>query len=83
MMAKMRLALDELSVESFDVLPPGGDPRVGTVRAHDAWGEEELYEGPTVSCNGTCQSCATGPCDTMCTGPATCVASCPPCAAEQ
>lgn len=81
-MAKIQLNLRDLDVDSFEVIPDSGPGSEGTIRGYQEW-DDPFEMGPTVSCNGTCQSCATGPCDTMCTGPATCVASCPPCAAEE
>ena len=76
-MAKVRLSLQDLDVDSFSVMPDPGPGSEGTIRGYQEWGDDPF--APTVSCNGTCQSCATGPCDTMCTGVATCVGSCPPC----
>jgi hypothetical protein len=80
-MAKIRLSLKELDVDSFSVMPDRGPGHIGTIQGYQEFVDDPFGVG-TVSYNGTCQSCLTGPCDPMCTGGATCVASCPPCAAE-
>lgn len=71
-MAKLRLELEDLTVESFEV---SGALGRGTVLGHSALPIDEGVDGPaeTYSCNGSCQSCATQPCDPMCTGPRTCM----------
>ena len=70
-MAKIRLDLDDLTVESFEV---SGAVGRGTVHGHSGTVDEiEQLEYASYSCEGTCKSCATGPCDAMCTGPKSCM----------
>jgi hypothetical protein len=75
-MAKVRLSLDELHVETFEVDPTAAG--LGTIR-----GNEEFVGTPPRSCEGTCMSCDTGPCDKRCTGPASCPDTCAPCPTQQ
>ena len=72
--AKLRLSLDELQVESFDV---GDGVGAGTVHGHDPFGGMVLYEyeSPPVSCGGSCDTC---PGHVTCTCPATCPNTCQP-----
>lgn len=88
MNSKLKLSLDELHVETFDV---GGEGRDGTVRAHepppgdDPAGGSDCVGSCYGTCGPTCQtygcgtcylSCLTDPCTITCTCPATCVGGC-------
>jgi hypothetical protein len=76
-MAKIRLDVDQLSVESFNVLPEA-QPNPGTVKAHENDVAFDSFNNP--SCVGSCVTCPGGQ---TCTCPATCAPtcnrSCPPC----
>lgn len=73
-MKKLALALEDLSVESFDTTAHSG-PRAGTVQGHDI-SDSTCYEvdcwcGTRVSCaescNGTCEDSCNGTCQLGCT----------------
>lgn len=76
-MAKIRLDLNELNVETFNVLPEA-QPNPGTVKAHGNDVAFDSFNNP--SCLGSCVTCPGG---NTCTCPATCAPtcnrSCPPC----
>lgn len=64
-MKKLALKIDELAVESFEVVER--EPRGGTVRGHVP---ETMYEA-------TCRTqCATGPCECLYTLPYSCDVVC-------
>lgn len=69
-MAKIRLSLDDLQVDSFDV--DASPPESGTVRG-------QALDSPPLSCDGTCMSDVSQPCDPLCTRLPTCVPSCQTC----
>jgi hypothetical protein len=84
-MGKLRLQMEELSVESFETVAQR-DTRRGTVRAHASWGEETcrpiLCPGgdPTdyQTCPNTCANTCAYTCDdvTCATCANTCQATC-------
>lgn len=82
MKSKLRLNLDQLSVESFAI--PGVDDGAGTVRAHVVPPREEEpasdYQGYCgtnyVSCNGSCASCVQTCWNTCAETCASCVYTC-------
>ena len=77
-MHKMRLDLEEVTVETFEVLPGG-------VMGHNGEfvGFGELVDGAaaSVSCNGTCGKTCPSPCDTS-PESCSCLRTCP-CAADE
>jgi len=79
-MGKIRLDIDELTVDTFSVLPErvGGD---GTVQGHGFENQVGYDSVNNPSCFGSCGTCPGG---VTCTCPATCVQTCnrtcPPCA---
>ena len=69
-MRSLKLKLEELSVESFEVA--GAAPAAGTVRGHDSVDQIEAESKEKLTCDYsvcyyTCNSCPTG------MGPACCV----------
>ncbi|HEX9937655.1 MAG TPA: hypothetical protein VGB15_11055 [Longimicrobium sp.] len=58
-MAKIRLDLDTLRIESFDTIAPSADER-GTVQAFDSSDRESICQE---SCAGTCYTHCWGACD--------------------
>jgi hypothetical protein len=69
-MSKLRLSLDQLAVESFAV--NDGQRSVGTVRGHNAGGDEAAITGWSWLC-GTCNGAT---CGDTCDNGATCPESC-------
>ncbi len=73
-MKKLSLALDELSVESFDTSAPSG--RRGTVEGRSSDTYADMSCGGT--CNGTCYPASCASCAITCEG--SCASGCGSCA---
>ncbi|MDB4947549.1 MAG: hypothetical protein JWM27_198 [Gemmatimonadetes bacterium] len=69
-MHKLKLDLDQLSVESFDTNPPEGTQR-GTVKGHSHVCVSPFDTCAALSCNYTC-----GTCDPSCASCASCFNTC-------